>query len=65
VMRVVVSVRGSVDSIRIGRVLQSVHVTHFGGKSLWHSTMTCDIKDKIAASKLTIKEMQNARKLNR
>lgn len=38
---------------------------HGGGKSLWHRTMTCDIKDKIAASKLAIKEMQNARKLNR
>jgi len=37
---------------------------HGGGKSLWHNVMTCDIKDKIGVSKLTIKEMQNARKLN-
>lgn len=38
---------------------------HGGGKSLWHNVMTCDIKDKIGVSKLAIKGMQNARKLNR
>lgn len=36
---------------------------HGGGKSLWHRAMTCDIKDKIVASKAAIKEMQNARNL--
>jgi len=33
VLRVVLSARGSVTNTRIGRVLQSVHVTHFSGNA--------------------------------
>jgi len=29
-----------------------------GGKSLWHSAMTAEVRDKIASSKVAIKERQ-------